>query len=427
MAEGKGDDGVFVFLFLVALLWGGGFLMWKGFRPQLTEGILQVRKVEIAVASIWTSDDKKIRVPMSSGYADNKGGGTFRPALGGDVNKTHIDTTFGVWREYVKNVKAKDVQTDNIRVLSYVALYPYRIPMAAILIGLFFWAVFTGPTSKFRRILGLEELIADQSKMFKVIKPFVTFNPNKLPVRAPGAPVPNELPMFAEALAPEEWLALYGVAITDGKLDRAAAESAFAEQLGPRWKGHKDLAPELQVLLASFCLKASRKREQADEMLGRLASCWDHKTGLKLSRDGGLVRAARKILGDKKLSEKVLGNCSRHAYLSTAMIRGLNTAREEGGVLAAAQFVWLRAHNRELWYPLNNLGRQAFHMEALGAFSHYRSEKQVNRPIPRPRMGDAIDGLAEFIKNPILMRPLPPVEGGRKRRRNNTPQTSKAA
>jgi intracellular multiplication protein IcmP len=80
-------------------------------------------------------------------------------------------------------------------------------------------------------------------------------------------------------------------------------------------------------------------------------------------------------------------------------LRALAYAREEGGVLAPATFVWLRAYDRMLWYPLNNLGRQAFHMEAVGAMCHYKAEKLANRPIVRPKVDGAVETLTEYMKS----------------------------
>lgn len=417
MADNRGDDGLLLFLFLLAVFWGGSWLAWKYFRPQLTEAALVVRSAEMKLASLWMDDEDIIRVPINAQTNDEK---ALKVRLGDFERVEWQPTKFGVWRDFAETMQENPeaVQGRHLKVATYVALHPLRWLFVGIMGALFVWVIFTGPTSRFRRIMGLEALLNDQAKMFKVIRPFVKFNPNKLPVRAPGSPVPAELPMFAEALGPEEWIALNEVPLPDGKLDRARAYDAFAKQLGPRWKGAQDLPPELQIILAAFCLKASRKRTESDDMLGRLSACWDHEKGLRLSRDRGLLREARKILRNKKFSEKTLSNANRHAYVSTAMMRALNTAREEGGVLAPAQFVWLRAHNRQLWYPLNNLGRQAFHMEAVGCASHYRAEKQVNRPIPRPRVMDAIIGLEEHLANPILARPIPPVDygaGGKKK------------
>lgn len=416
MADHKGDDGLLMFLFLLLVFWGGGYLVWKGFKPQLTTAIVHIRSAEMAFASIWMDDDDIVKVPMDASTDDEK---ALHARLGDNERIEWKDTKFGVWRKFAREVPSSQVQADHIKVMSYVTLYPLRFVSVGILLALFIWTIFNGPTSKFHRVMGLEALIVDQAKTFKVIRPFLKFNPNTLPIRPPGSPVPADLPAFAEALGPEEWIALNEIPMPDGNLDREATVQAFAKQLGPRWKGAMELPAELQILLAAFCLKASRKRNEADDLLGRLACCWDYKTGLKLSRDRGLARQARKILRDKKLSEKTLGNCNRHAYISTALMRGLNTAREEGGVLAPAQFVWLRAHNRGLWYPLNNLGRQSYHLEAVGVASHYRAEKQINRPISRPRVDGALDGLLDHLKNPIMARPIPSVDYGSKGKPKN--------
>ncbi len=271
------------------------------------------------------------------------------------------------------------------------------------------WSLFHGPNTHYRSRLGLEGLIERQSKNFPVIAPFVDFNPSTQPPRPPGSPVPAELPDFAEALGPEEWLAYYQIPVPDGKVDEEAATKAFQKQLVGRWKGYKALKPYQQVLLAAFALKSSRKRNESDDILSRLALCWTAKGGLKLSSDRTLLSEARKILSDKKLSGGILSACNRHAFVTTALLRGLTFARDEGGVLAPAQFVWLRAHDRTLWYPLNNLGRHSFHMEAVGAMSHFKAEKLTDRPIPVPKVEGAVQMISEYMTS-SLARPIPQLD-----------------
>ena len=278
------------------------------------------------------------------------------------------------------------------------------------------WCMFLGPNTQYRKKLGLEGLIARQAHNFPMIRPFVKFNPSTQPPRPPGSPVPAELPLFAEALGPEEWIAYHSIPIPDGRLDEDAVIAAFNKQLIGRWKGPQALKPYQQILLAAFCLKAARKRKDADDMLGRLAACWSFSDGMRVNRDGSLLREARKVLRDKDLAGKTLAKCNRHAFVTTAMLRALQTAREEGGVLAPASFVWLRAHDRTLWYPLNNMGRQSFHMEALGAMAHYRAEKMTQRPIPMPKLKDALDTIKEYMSS-MRARPVPQLDysGSKKR------------
>lgn len=303
----------------------------------------------------------------------------------------------------------EDLTYWHLTYFSHLAMQPLHYLYAGILGAAGIWALRSGPKTHFRQKLGLEGLITRQAKNFAVISPFVAFNPSKQPPRPPGSPVPAELPLFAEALGPEEWIAYYEIPVPDGKIDEGAAARTFALQLGPRWNGWERIAPYKQVLLAAFCLKAARKRTESDNMLGRLARCWDMKKGLVLSRDRRLHGEALKVLRNKKMSGELLDKTNRHAYETTALLRALVTAREEGGVLAPAQFVWLRAFDRILWYPINNIGRQSFHMEAVGALAHYKMEKLTDRPIPVPKVDGAVQTLKEYMGS-RMARPIPQLD-----------------
>jgi intracellular multiplication protein IcmP len=296
--------------------------------------------------------------------------------------------------------------------LSYFAALAMQ-PMKMFYVGIFSvaatWCMFLGPGTEFRRKFNLESLIERQSMNFKIIRPFISFNPSTQPPRPPGAPVPAELPLFAEALGPEEWIAYNNIPVPDGKIDEAAAAETFQLQLGARWRGPNELEPYKKILLAAFCLKASRKRKDCDELLGRLALCWSAKSGLRLGKNPKLLREANRILKDKNLAAKTLAQCNRHAFETTALLRALSFAREEGGVLAPAAFVWLRGHDRTLWYPLNNMGRQSFHTEAMGAMSHYKAERMTQRPIPVPKMEDAIKTITEYMSSQRA-RPIPQLD-----------------
>ncbi|MEM7680052.1 MAG: type IV secretion system protein [Pseudomonadota bacterium] len=314
------------------------------------------------------------------------------------------------WHKGFKDIPKWKMEQLTYEHLSYFVALALQ-PLQYIFIGLCFiwamWAQTKGPNTHNRENYSIESLINRQKVLFPVIAPFASFDPSKQPPRAPGSPVPAELPLFAEALGPEEWLAYYEIPAPDGKIDRRATMNCFKRQLIGRWKGPKKLKPHYQVLLAAFCLKASRKRSEADALLAEVAQCWTFKKGLKI--DKKLLGKAQKILADKALSGKVLSACNRHAFVTTAMLRGLQTAREEGGVMASAEFVWLRAHDRTLWYPLNNLGRQSFHMEAMGAMSHFRAERITQRPIPVPKIEDAVDSIADYMAS-AKARPIPPLD-----------------
>lgn len=371
-------------------------LFWYYQGQNVKDGVRWLRWGQMWVVS-WFVDDENYYVPWVN-------------ATNGKLSPLN----FGQWLDGVPGIQKAQLSNSVMGQISTLAMYPLRYVLSGIMIIMAFWALFNGPKTMYRSKLDINGLIKRQSKTFPFISPFITFNPANQPPRPPGAPVPAELPAFAEALGPEEWLSYNDIPVPDGKVDGDAAARAFAKQLGQPWRGAMHMAPYRQVLLAAFCLKSVRKRVDADEILGKLAQCWSFEKGLNIPAP--LLKQARKILRDRDMAGKILSKCNQHAYENTAMIRAIATAREEGGVMAPAQFVWLRAYDRALWYPLNNIGRQAYHMEAIGAMCHYKAEKVTARPIPRPKMEDAVATITEYMTSGKA-RPIPPLDYSRSNKR----------
>lgn len=376
---------------LMAVMFCVFLLFWYFYEYEVKNAFRWYRWTEMKAVSLFVDEDYTVEW---DGYKTN-----------------HRD-----FMNAVPNIKRTDLDSETVALLSIVAMKPYKIPFMVIMGLMAAWCFAYGPGTQFRRKLDLNGIIGTQSKIFPVISPFVKFNPSTVPPRPPGAPVPAELPPFAEALGPEEWIAYNQVPVPDGKVDEQAAFVAFSRQLGPRWQGPLKIADHKKILLAAFCLKAARKRKDADEMLGRIANCWDAEKGLQISRDKTLLKDSLAVLRNRDLAGKVLAKCNQHGFETTALLKALNTAREEGGVLAPAQFVWLRAHDRTLWYPLNNLGRQSFHMEALGAMAHYKAERLTQRPIPKPKVQNAVKSVSDYMRSPRA-RPIPQLtyKGTRKK------------
>lgn len=384
---------------LGVLVW----LFWIYFHVEVRDMVRWIRFAEMWVLSWFLPEDYMFQ------YRGNEY--SFFKNLNGYENK-------GIYYPGVAEHEARKLTYTHLAIFGAMTMQPLRLPIVVMLGLAAMWCMTSGPRTMYRRKMGLEELITFQSTNFNVTAPFARFNPSTQPPRPPGSPVPAELPPFAEALGPEEWLAYNSINPKDGKIEDSEDDikAHFAEQLGPRWQGPNALADYKQVLLAAFCLKASRKRVPSDDMLGRLAKCWGIKGGMDLKKDPKLLREARSVLNDKKLAGSTLAQANRHAFETTALLRALSYAREEGGVLAPAQFVWLRAHDRTLWYPLNNMGRQSFHMEALGAMSHFKAERLTQRPIPVPKLDHAYQTLIEYMKS-TKARPIPALDYSKSKKR----------
>ncbi len=393
MAERKDTNTTYAFgwLLMAFVLFVVGAIFWYYNKYEIMSVARWVRWAELRFVMLFVDND---RVVLSG-----NGGAPI---------------TLARFADMVANTTKTDLTPAMIAVISNVTMKFYLVFISAGMILMALWAMFYGPSTQYRRRYDLGGLLGAQAKTFPYMTPLADFDPTKQPFRAPGAPVPAELPPFAEALSPEEWIAYCGIpTLTDRGIDQNATAKAFSRQLGGSWRGWKAMKPYRQVLLAAFCLRAARKRSESDKMLGDLALCW--RQG-RLNLDSKLLRQARAILRNEKVSGKVLQRANMHAFETTALLRALATAREEGGVLAPATFIWLRAYDRNLWYPLNNLGRNAFHMEALGAMAHYKAEKLIGRPIVRPKIEGAVQALADYMKS-YRARPIPEVDyRGSKRR-----------
>jgi intracellular multiplication protein IcmP len=268
------------------------------------------------------------------------------------------------------------------------------------------YVLYYSPRGKFRTKHTLESFIKLQADMWPVISPIVKFNPIKSSGRIPGSMVPDKLPLFAEALSPEEWVAWHRIPLTNNVADREAARRAFIMQLGPRWNGLDGQPDHIRSLFAAYALKGAQKREDSDDLLGRLSLCWSSGGGLKLTPE--LHSEIRKIIKDPDVGGKALEIADKHAWRTTAMMGVLKWGRNMGGVLAPAQFLWLRGTDRNLWYALNNLGRRSHHSEGAGAMSHFMTEQNAGKALPIPRIDTALVTLNQYLAD--SNRPIPKRE-----------------
>lgn len=371
------------------LLFGIGAIIWYFFHLQLTNALRYIRVGELWVDTLMYGGHHVITIAPD------------------DVPEHAGPQYIEAWRTALANARVQDIGTPELKASTYMAVPAARPFFAALIALMATWVFFKGPNTQYRRKMNLEGLIKEQAKSFPMISPFVKFNPRDLPFRVVGQAVPSKLPMFAEALAPEEWIAYHEIQMQNNQLDVNQAYSALMEQLGERWQGPAKLPIHVQGLFAAFALRHARKRKDSEELLGEMALSWSPEGGLKLSPK--LKAKIRKIVKDPKLGGSLLQYADQHAYTTTALLRCLQRARQEGGVLAPSSFVWLRGEDRNLWYPLNNLGRRSYHAEAVGALVHYTNELIAGQKIPTPRFDDVIRGIEETVTGPAG-RPIPPLD-----------------
>jgi intracellular multiplication protein IcmP len=94
-----------------------------------------------------------------------------------------------------------------------------------------------------------------------------------------------------------------------------------------------------------------------------------------------------------------------HYFTTPGLMSVLNAARLRSGVLAPAQFAFLKLVDRRLWYALHALGFEADgtlahphpsqRVEAIGARAHWAAERAISTPIATPEFDAAIDTIRQ--------------------------------
>lgn len=180
--------------------------------------------------------------------------------------------------------------------------------------------------------------------------------------------------------------------IPQATLVRARAEQVFATQLGPAWSGIDNLPPHTKALYAAFAARIEHDTDGCLEYLAKLA-----KSASKGEMDYSMTETLLKKYRDSKA---IVLSQTKHAYVSTMMATMLELARSDG-VLASANFLWIKPIDRRLWYILNSVGRQVAVPEVGGIFAHWLAEKQMGRSLTVPMIEEAVNALEVAINNVI--------------------------
>lgn len=177
-------------------------------------------------------------------------------------------------------------------------------------------------------------------------------------------------------------------------LDKIRAERAFSVQLGRNWHGVEAMPVYRRAIFAVFIARGCRDSKAAAALVARLAA-----SGAEGKLDcTGVDELIQKHMKDKKVQEI----CRQHAYEFTVFVSLLLFAREDG-VVASADFLWVKPLDRRLWYVINNVGRQTPAVEVAGIFSHWNYESVLKRPLSSPKVEEAVTALAKALSEVLYM------------------------
>lgn len=174
----------------------------------------------------------------------------------------------------------------------------------------------------------------------------------------------------------------------EAKVNKYRAHKVFVRQLGELWRSSEDLTPQRRALFAIFAAKAMGDRDVANKLLQQIAlSARDPK--LNFSGADALLKKYK----DDKIVKEII---ARHAFEYGVLAAMLELARSDG-VLASAEFLWLKPRDRVLWYVLNSVGRQTVFPEVAGIFAHFYAEKTIGYRLMSPMVEEAVISLEDAI------------------------------
>ncbi len=189
---------------------------------------------------------------------------------------------------------------------------------------------------------------------------------------------------FAKMQAPEYTI----------RLHKARAERAFSAQLGRPLHDVEQMLPHRKALFAALAGRACRDSKKAEALFIQLANS---------AAEGALDYDGVDTLCVQYLkNSKIKALFSAHAYEFTLFISLLLLAREDG-VVASADFLWVKPMDRRLWYVINNVGRQTPAVEVGGIFNHWYYEVGMKRALSTPKVEGAVEALNQALSAVMYM------------------------
>ncbi len=368
-AQGGGGNESLDFLWMIVVIVIVIFGLWYFYRAEITQFVFLIRLYEVKLIHIVVDQVNKLLAFL-----------TFPT-----INLSELD----FWARYIEtspeNVPFAFLNQVSLIVGRYLA-YPVMLVLSILAFIIYQKHV----VLKFKSIFSMKTLKKAELSVWPQSKPtegkdLIGEDLNK----GPWAMAMNPL-AFCEKHKIVEPMEKDGRSV--GKLIRGPAYRVFALQTGMLWPGPNALKIHVKALIAIFSAKANHDSDTANKLLDDIAASAGRG---KLNFSG--VQAVFKQYYSSKVVQQAV---SQHAYLLTVMASLLELARTDG-VLASAEFLWLKPLDRQLWYMLNSVGRRVAVAEIAGAFAHWLAEKELKGPIRTPMVESAVKAIEVELQNTL--------------------------
>ncbi|MBX9586406.1 MAG: type IVB secretion system coupling complex protein DotM/IcmP [Gammaproteobacteria bacterium] len=372
---GGGGDNSLDFLWVIVMIVAGILAAWYFGRFYIGTAIFKVRYFEILLISygleMYGTVASYVGLPV--------------PSTAGLIQSLNI-------------ISAGATSTMDFSPISQVSSLVGRylaIPFAVVMGVLAFITIQTGIASRFKRVFNqrMSVLRESEKRLWKMIAPISKLELTKEDInKGPWAMSTPPMTFAKQNKLLKEDRSKRPVTVT---IVRGAAARLFALQLGHYFTGVQALPMHIQALFAIFAARANRDRVNSDKLLAQLSESY---AAGKLDFSG-VKEVVAKYINTKEVQYVT----RRHAYVLTMMSSMMELSRADG-VLAVAEFLWLKPVDRRLWFMLGSIGRQTPFVEVSGPFAHWLVEKRLNAPMRTPMVDNAVKALESAVAD-VLYEP----------------------
>lgn len=208
----------------------------------------------------------------------------------------------------------------------------------------------------------------------------------------------------AWALKPEEFAERHQLVVRK-VLDRAAAQTAFEAQIGPRHESFEQWQPHERALLAVFGLQVFLDdRKAATRLLDDLNRSCLVKGLSRQPTYLPLYSLADKAFAQVVATPQMRELLTRHPFVRTALA-GLYGRDLR---LPSARFRWLKGVDRTLWYALHSADTMKVFVEGSGVLAQTRAESHaqvLGLACSQLMVKKAVDGLHSELESIGLIHP----------------------
>jgi len=351
------------------ILWGiaGTFIVvlitWYFLHDQIVIGYFAIKSAEIDIINLFVTGLKPLQASMQ----------TVSPST----------VTFG----------------QLVAVANAVGDY-LKYPIIVIILFLAYILYATSAKAGFRKTYSMNSLLNQERENWPIISPVAgldlvntDIDTGPWAMSVPPMDFAKKLKLLKKERKPVEEGKLARTEKIEVTIIKSKANQVFVRQLGKTFQGVAKMPIHYRALFAIFAAKANADRDNCTALLYQIAISADK--GNKLNFNGADELLKKHL--PSKVVQRVINN---HAFELTLMATMLSVARMDG-VLASAEFLWLKPYDRRLWYVLNTVGRRTAPPEIAGVYAHWLAEKAIGRKLTVPMVEQATLALEEAVNEII--------------------------